>query len=146
MKNAAPRQKEQRSKNIRMTNIEINSFDYTAEEAKKSFDANIGSLHEVSMLIRSKITAAQANDKQGIFFTLQDAGIIRDWLDSATVSLRAEYNTISRVNRKAMKLYHGGCAIEQRCTCRHLIEADKFLTKWEEYKSSKITALIKMPE
>lgn len=123
-----------------MTKIE-EDFDYLNEGAKQSFQGNITSLLEASNVLKHKIDTATRNGKTGIYLSMNDAEVLYKWIMNAAAQILADYNTLDRVNRKAMRLFSASRKIEQqsRCTCKHLIAADRFLVEWEKYKKTKET-------
>jgi hypothetical protein len=115
-------------------------FSFACEEAKKSFQAQVASLHEVAILLKGKTDSASRNGKAGIFFSTTDAEILFQWIMNAVINVQTEFNTLDRINRKSMGLYAAAQSLSGQCTCKHLIHADRFLSEWEAHKQSKIKA------
>lgn len=88
------------------TNIQERfEFAYAAEESKREFQENVGSLLELQSLISSRMSAASERGKDGVFFTTGELEVYKEWLLNTASSLLEHYGHLDRVNRLAMKLY-----------------------------------------
>lgn len=80
-------------------------FDYLAEQAKVDFQANISSLLELQAVFNNKLSAAQEQQKKGVFLTNSELEVFKDWLLQSATNLMADYTLIDRTNRLTNKLY-----------------------------------------
>jgi hypothetical protein len=76
-----------------------NDFDYLAEEAKKDFNTNIGSLLELHHHFTQKINTANESKKDGQFLTINELEVLRDWITQAITGLSSNYDTLNRTNK-----------------------------------------------
>lgn len=106
-----------------MTNIQ-DSFDYTAEQDKKAFQACITSLLELYSIIDQKRAAARSSGKNGAWVRTQEFDVYADWMIELTGKLQEHYGILDRVNRNAMKLYKCSLKLREKSTphLRKLLE------------------------
>lgn len=96
-----------------MTNIE-HSFEYSAEEAKKGFQANISSLLELHSHLQSKQVKALQNKKEGIFITNEELKMCLEWMLDIAGCQMGHYLNIDSVNRKTNKLFRCALKLQDR--------------------------------
>lgn len=95
------------------TNIE-HSFQYAAEEAKKSFQGNISSLLELHTHLQGKHIRALQNQKNGVFIESEEMKHILQWVLDIAGSQMGHYLVIDGVNRKTNKLFKCALKIQER--------------------------------
>lgn len=94
-------------------NIE-NSFEYTANEAKKSAQGNINSLLVLHDFIQEKHRHSVDHDKNVSYLTIQEMEFLMERIIDITSNLHADFVSIDRVNRLTNKLYRCALKIRER--------------------------------
>ena len=111
-----------------------------AEKAKLSFQVNLSTLHDAASWLKEKQTTAKLLGKQGIFLTNLELDELTKWLSGTSSKLLNDYNSLTALNQQAiLQALPVAAPLPPRCTCQHLIAADRFLTEWEHYKRNAST-------
>lgn len=95
-----------------------------AEEAKRNFQANIGTLLELRSHFQEKITRAQQSKKDGAYLTIHEMEIIVSWITGSVTELSADYTIINRTNRLVNSNYRivEGLLQKKSCNLKNLLE------------------------
>jgi hypothetical protein len=72
------------------------SFEYLAEESKLQFQYTVNGLLEFHGHYFDKIKRAAANQKSGVYLSLDESGLVADFILKSAGDLMAHYNILHR--------------------------------------------------